>query len=53
MTSQEIEDKIKELMPNAKVKAYDYTGGGDHWQLTVEAAEFQGLTMVEQHQLVF
>ena len=53
MTDQDIIEKIKELMPSAKVKAYDYTGGGDHWQLTVEAEEFKGLTMVEQHQMVY
>ena len=35
------------------MKAYDYTGGGDHWQLTVVAEEFKGLSMVEQHQLVY
>jgi stress-induced morphogen len=53
MTDNEIVDKIVELLPSAQVKAYDYTGGGDHWQLTVVADEFKGLSMVEQHQLVY
>lgn len=53
MTAQEIESKIKELIPSATIKAYDLTGGGDHWRLEVVAQEFEGLSMVEQHQLIY
>jgi stress-induced morphogen len=31
----------------------DRTGGGDHFQVTVESTRFDGLTLVEQHRLVY
>lgn len=53
MTAGEIELRIKSHLPSAKVKATDMTGGGDHWQVRVEAAEFQGKTLIEQHQMIY
>jgi len=31
----------------------DRTGGGDHFQVVVESPSFAGLTLVEQHRLVY
>ena len=31
----------------------DRTGGGDHFQVTVRSARFDGLSLVEQHRLVY
>ena len=31
----------------------DRTGGGDHFQVTVESGRFDGLSLVEQHRLVY
>ena len=53
MTAQEIELRIKKLIPSAVVKAQDLTGGGDHWRLEVVASEFADLNMVQQHQLIY
>lgn len=53
MRPEDIEEKIRQSMPDAKVKATDLTGGGDHWQLTVESKEFKSLSMIQQHQLVY
>jgi stress-induced morphogen len=53
MQAQDIIDKLKESFPQAKIKAMDLTGGGDHWQVNIVASEFQGKTLVEQHQLVY
>lgn len=53
MTSEMITSKILEHFPAAKVRASDLTGGGDHWQLSIEAEEFRGKSLVEQHQLVY
>ena len=49
----DIENKIKDAFPSAKVRAMDYTGGGDHWQVRVEAKEFKGKSLVEMHQMVY
>jgi stress-induced morphogen len=51
--AEDIIARIQESMPSAQIKAYDMTGGGDHWQLTIQAKEFNGLNLVEQHQLVY
>jgi stress-induced morphogen len=53
VTAGQIEERIKEKLPSAQVRAVDMTGGGDHWQVAVKAAEFKGKSMVEQHQLVY
>jgi stress-induced morphogen len=29
------------------------TGGGDHWQVSIETSQFAGKSLVEQHQLVY
>lgn len=53
MKAEDIIARIQESIPSAQIKAYDMTGGGDHWQLTIQAKEFSGLNLVEQHQLVY
>jgi stress-induced morphogen len=54
MQSLKIEEKLKASFPNATVvKAKDMTGGGDHWQVEIVAAEFAGKSLVEQHQMVY
>ena len=53
MSPDELITRIKATLPSAEVKAQDLTGGGDHWRLEVVAAEFAGISMVKQHQLVY
>lgn len=53
MKADDIIQRIQASLPSAQVKAYDMTGGGDHWQLTIHASEFSGLSLIEQHQLVY
>ena len=53
MKAEDIIPRIQQSIPSAQIKAYDMTGGGDHWQLTIQAKEFSGLNLVEQHQLVY
>jgi len=31
----------------------DRTGGGDHFQVIVESGRFDGLSLVDQHRLVY
>ncbi|MGD1908648.1 MAG: BolA family protein [Leptolyngbyaceae cyanobacterium] len=44
---------IKTGLPDAEVQINDLTGGGDHFEATVVSANFEGLTLVKQHQLVY
>lgn len=53
MTADMITQRIQEHMPDAKVRASDMTGGGDHWQVSIESSAFKGKSLVEQHQLVY
>ncbi len=49
----QVEDMIKAQLPDAQVKVNDLTGGGDHLEAIVVSAEFEGKTMIKQHQLVY
>lgn len=53
MNAADIESKLKAQFPDAQVKVTDLTGGGDHWQVEVTTAAFQGKSLVIQHQLVY
>ncbi len=37
----------------AELDVVDRTGGGDHFQVLVVSPRFDGLTLVEQHRLVY
>ena len=37
----------------AELAVVDRTGGGDHFHVTVASSRFDGLTLVEQHRLVY
>ncbi len=53
MRPEEIREKILQAMPEAQVEIQDMTGTMDHFQALVVSPQFQGKTMVEQHQLVY
>jgi stress-induced morphogen len=53
MNADVITKKLLESFPDAKIKASDMTGGGDHWQVAIESIQFTGKSLVEQHQLVY
>lgn len=50
---EQVETMIKEKLPDAQVMVKDLTGGGDHLEAIVVSSEFEGKTMVKQHQLVY
>jgi stress-induced morphogen len=53
MAATEIEDLIRNALPDAQVSVEDLAGDGDHYAATVVSEAFRGLTRVKQHQLVF
>ncbi|MCA1994930.1 MAG: BolA family transcriptional regulator [Coleofasciculus sp. S288] len=54
MISQEqVEATIKAALPDAQVQIQDLTGGGDHLQAIVVSSQFEGKSLVQQHQLVY
>jgi acid stress-induced BolA-like protein IbaG/YrbA len=49
----QVEATLKAKLPDAQVQVTDLTGGGDHYQLIVVSSEFEGKSLVQQHQLVY
>ena len=49
-----LEELLREAFPApADVQVVDRTGGGDHFHVTVVSERFRGLSLVEQHKLVY
>jgi stress-induced morphogen len=45
---------LRTSFPDASELAVeDRTGGGDHFQVTIASGRFDGLSLVEQHRLVY
>ena len=53
MQAEEIEDLIREAFPSSQIKIEDLAGDGNHYSATIIAKEFNGLSRVKQHQLVY
>ena len=52
ITKAEVINSITKKLPNSKVLVENLKGN-DHLQVTVISAEFNGLSLVKQHQLVY
>jgi stress-induced morphogen len=48
----EIKSMIEAALPGADVEVIDETGAGDHLRATIAAAQFAGLSRIDQHRLV-
>ena len=51
-------EKIQQLLEHAfpqadQVKVIDRTGGGDHFEVIVHDASFDGLSRIDQHKLIY
>ena len=53
MTAGDIEQLIKDALPDAHVTIADLRGDGDHYAATVISSAFRGKSRVQQHQLVY
>ena len=49
----ELSKRIRTKLPGAEVELRDTTGTGDHFEARVVSAAFAGMSMVEQHKLVY
>ena len=50
---QTLAELLEAAFPGDEVSVEDRTGGGDHFQVTVASKRFDGLSLVEQHRLVY
>jgi acid stress-induced BolA-like protein IbaG/YrbA len=52
MTLQQIQKRLNDFDPQAKIKVVDLTGTSNHWEVTVESARLKGRPRIEQHQAI-
>jgi stress-induced morphogen len=51
--TERLEALLRDAFPDAEeLSVADRTGGGDHFQVNVTSARFDGLPLLEQHRLV-
>ena len=53
MDAGEIEDLIKQGLPDAAVTIEDLRGDGDHYACHVVSEAFRGKSRIQQHQMVY
>jgi stress-induced morphogen len=52
--TERLEGLLRDAFPDAEeLSVADRTGGGDHFQVTLASTRFDGLSLVEQHRLVY
>ena len=52
LSVQEVEDRIRAALPGATVRVGTFSGD-DHFEAIVEAPQFRGKPLVEQHRMVY
>ena len=54
MSVERLQGDLRKAFPDAStLDVVDRTGGGDHYLVTVASPRFEGLSLVEQHRLVY
>tara|TARA_B100001057_G_scaffold487903_1_gene571335 strand:+ start:562 stop:792 length:231 start_codon:yes stop_codon:yes gene_type:complete len=53
MNLKEIEDYIKEALPDALVEIQDLAGDGNHYSAIITSSEFNGKSKIQQHKMVY
>ena len=54
MAAERLEPLLRVAFPDAtELEVVDRTGGGDHFQVVVASPRFAGLSLIEQHRLVY
>jgi len=52
ITPEEIKATLTHALPVSLIETQDLTGGGDHWQVIIVSAAFEGKGLIEQHRMV-
>jgi stress-induced morphogen len=54
MSTEPLQALLEQAFPDAtELSVADRTGTGDHFQVSVKSQRFDGLSLVEQHKLVY
>ena len=52
-SADELKQRIESELPGSTAQVKDLTGGGDHFRAEVVSDRFEGLSRIEQHQMVY
>jgi stress-induced morphogen len=52
-SAQELKKRIEAALPGSEADVEDLTGGGDHFRAEVVSDRFAGLSLIEQHRLIY
>ena len=52
MTADQIAEKIRGALPDARVELQDLTGTSDHWKALIVSAAFAGKSLIQRHRMV-
>lgn len=53
MNAHDIEQLIRDALPDAEIRIEDLAGDGDHYAAYIASAQFAGKSRIQQHQLVY
>ena len=53
LSKEELEQYIKNSIPDSTIIIEDLRGDGDHYSATVISKSFKGKTKIEQHKMVY
>ena len=53
LKQKEIEDLIKEAIPDAEISIQDIAGDENHYSATIKSKNFKGKSKIEQHKIVY
>ena len=54
VVTEPLQALLQQAFPDAtELSVLDRTGGGDHFQVTVMSSRFDGLSLIDQHKLVY
>tara|TARA_B100001121_G_scaffold252555_1_gene229071 strand:- start:480 stop:713 length:234 start_codon:yes stop_codon:yes gene_type:complete len=48
-----LEEMIKKKFPESNIKVEDLAGDNNHYSVSIESSLFNGLSRIQQHQLVY
>jgi stress-induced morphogen len=53
VTAEEIRAPILATFPDGEIEVIDLAGDGEHYELRVKSAQFNGMSKLAQHKLVY
>lgn len=53
ITHDKLEKLLKDFFTDGEVVVNDLAGDGEHYEVIVKSAKFNGLTLINQHKMVY